>query len=213
VPRQKIPRPKAARAQLDAAELVVRACKLAPAGKLEAAYEAMRRAQEAVKKAMGSHSLNEQERRELDAILRGGASFDGELSLGEILCGPSPDEARDRVQQYLGGLKTLVGAMASRSETGRGSAAENEKAQFNRRVEEALAEVHLPREKGARGAAAVKHLRGNHLELWQTRAPGHAWTVGRRTKNSWFRERMTASQQLRAERQVSGVNRPATKRR
>jgi hypothetical protein len=196
---------KAARARLAAAEAFVKAVKLQATGNLDEAVDAMRVAVRETKESQKfQYPWNEWQQRELAKRLP---------SLGDEFCGLPPDEARDRVQQVVATYKTMVAEIESRSVTGKESAKERENEIFNRRVEEALAEAHLPEKRGERSKAAVKHLSANHLELWMARAPGHNLSVGQRTKTTWFKDRMTASQQLRAERLAPKAERLAKRRR
>jgi hypothetical protein len=90
---------KAAKARRVAAEAFESAVKLQAAGNLEAAHDAMKTAVLATKESLKlQYPWSEREQLQLDTILRGGVRFDGERPLGEIFGGPSPDEARDRVQ-------------------------------------------------------------------------------------------------------------------
>jgi hypothetical protein len=201
VPRKKVPRPQAAKARLAAVEASVSVVKLQAIDKLDAAHEAAQRAVEATKESLKSQlPWNEREQDELGKILRGGAHSDSDLPLGEVFCGPSPDEARDRVQQCLGWHKAIVGTMKSRSGSSRDAKAETDDAKFNRKVEEALAETSLPPGKG-RGAAAMAHLKSKFFHVWTARERG---IVGQRIKRTWFKDRMTASQKLRA-KNLGGV--------
>jgi hypothetical protein len=199
---------KAVKTVRTAVEAYVSAVKLQAVGKLEAASDAMQAAVLATKEAPKKRPFSKREQPALDAILRGGERPDSERSLGEIFCGPSPpspDEARDRVQRYLGGLNVIVGAMESRTEKGRRGVAGDERANTNRELEEALAEIQLPTKKGDRRDAAEKHLKDNHPGLWLK--------VERRVKDPWFRERMRCSEKVRAKRLVSKTLHPAKNRR
>ncbi len=104
MPRKKVPRPKVAQALQAAAEAFVSAVKLQAAGDLKAAHDAMQTvvlaAKESLERLKLQHPWSEREQLQLDIILRGAARSNCDLSLGEIFCGPSPDEARDRIQQF-----------------------------------------------------------------------------------------------------------------
>lgn len=194
-------RPKAARLHLTAVEAVLSAAKAEAAGNLQAAHDAMQRAVVATKESLAlKHPWTELEQGELDTILRGGATTESEVPLGEVFCGPSPAEAHERSRDARGWLIATVGTIDSRSGSGRERAAERPQAKFNRRVEMALAEATLPTKPGERVRAAVAHLKANHLDLWNETAPGASWPVRRSTKTGWFRERMRLSEELRDDR-------------
>jgi hypothetical protein len=172
--------------------------KLQAAGNLKAAHEAMQAAALATRESLKlKHPWSEREQRELDAILRG----------------PSSDEARDRVQQALGWHSAVIGTMESRSDSGARGAARADKAKFNREVEEALAEIPLPTKRGERRAAAEKHLKEDHVELWKGRRREGLQGVEPLVITPWFRERMRRSAKLRAERLASKTHRLAKNRR
>lgn len=194
-------RGKAVEARLAAVEAVTKAVKLQAAGNLEAAYEAMQSAVRAAKESLDlQHPWNEEEQRELEAILRGGAHSNSEAPLGDFLAGPSADEARDRVQQAIGWHKAVAGKIESRRSSGRQGAAERDDASFNRELEEALAEIELPTKRGDRRAAAERHLKVKHLNLWEGDRRAGRPAVKSRVASPWFQERMRQSQALRADR-------------
>jgi hypothetical protein len=201
MPKSRDGRAKAVKAHLAAVEAVTKALKLQAAGNLEAAHEAMQSAIRAVKGSLDlQHPWSAEEQHELEAILRGGVRSDSEEPLGDLLGGPSADDARDRVQQAIGWHKAIAGKIESRSNSGRQGAAERDDASFNREIEQALAEIELPTKKGERRAAAEKHLKVNHLNLWEGDRRAGRSAVKSRVASPWFQERMRQSQALRANR-------------
>ncbi len=104
-----------------------------------------------------------------------------------------------RAWEGVGRLQERADNAKRRSNSGREGAAETEKVQFNYRVEEALAEVPLPPGK-RRSVTAMAHLKNKHVHLWKARAPRSGLSVGQRIKSTWFKDRMTASQKLRAKK-------------
>ncbi len=201
MPKKKIPRPQAANARLAAVEAFAGALELQAAGKLGAAHDAIKRAVEATKESLKSQvPWNKREQDELGTIIRGGAPSDADLSLGEVFCGPSPNDAQNRVREAIGWHKAIVGTMKSRSDTGREAKDGTENAQLNRKVEKALAEIRLQPGKG-RGAVAMAHLKNNHFHGWTARERRF---VEQRIKLTWFKDRMTSSQKLRT-KNLGGV--------
>lgn len=201
MPKSRDSRAKAVKTRLAAVEAITKAVKLQAAGHLEAAYESMQNAVRAAKESLAlQHPWNEEEQRELEAILRGGACSDSEVPLGDFLTGPSADEARDRVQQAIGWHKAVAGKIESRSNSGRQGAVERDDAGFNREIEQALAEIELPTKRGDRRAAAEKHLKANHLNLWEGDRRAGRPAVKSRVTTPWFQERMRRSEKLRAEK-------------
>ncbi len=201
-------RRKAVETRLAATEAVVKAVKLQAAGNLKAAHDAMKNAVRATEESLKlPHPWKESEQHKIDAILRGGARSDSKLPLGDLLCGPSADEARDRVQQAIGWHKAVAGKIESRSSSGRTGAATSDEAKFNREVEEALSEIELPTKRGDRRAAAEKHLQTKHLKLWEGDHRAVRIAVKALAASPWFRERMRQSQKLRTARQASEARR------
>lgn len=114
-----------------------------------------------------------------------------------------------RVARGLGRLEQKAYQAENNSRSGSERAAQWPEAQFNCRVERALAEVTLPTKRGERVRAAVKHLKVNHLHLWDATAPGAAGPVRRSTKTAWFRERMRLSQHMQVSQSESVTRRVA----
>lgn len=184
-------RAKAVKAHLAAAEAFTKAVKLQADGNLEAACEAIQSAVRATKESLAlQHPWSAEEQRELEAILR--------VPLGDLLSGRSADEARDRVQQAIGWHKAVAGKIEARSNSGRQGAAERDDAGFNREIEQALAEIELPTKRGERRAAAEKHLKANHLKLWEGDRRAGRPAVKSRVTSPWFQERMRQSDKLHA---------------
>jgi len=205
-------RVKAAKIRVAAGEAFAAAVKFQAAGKLKAAHDAMQTAVLATKESLKlQYPWSEREQLQLDKILRGGVRSDGERPLDEMLCDPSPDEARDRVQQFLGWQEAVIGMLESHSDSGRDGAAKGDCAKFNRNVEKALAEIQLPTKRGERSAVAKKHLEDNHLELWQGNRRAGLQGVAPRSETAWFRERMRQSEN--PERLASKTPQPAKNRR
>jgi hypothetical protein len=127
---------------------------------------------------------------------------------------PSAAQRRElerRVLKGLGRLEEKVNQAEDNSRRGSERAAEREEVLFNNQLKEALAEVSLP-PKGAKGrtAAAIAHLKANHQDLLNARAPDNPRSVWDRDKYGWFREIITASQRLRADRLRTAAALPIT---
>jgi hypothetical protein len=95
-----------------------------------------------------------------------------------------------RAWEGIGRLKQRADYANLRSGSSRDAKADTDDAKFNRKVEEALAEIPLPKGKG-RAAVALEHLEKNHFHVWTAE---ERRIVQRRVKRTWFKDRMTASQ-------------------
>jgi len=109
-----------------------------------------------------------------------------------------------RAWKGVGRLEERLDNAKRRSISSHDAKAETDDAKFNRKVEEALAEIRLRPGKG-RGAVALAHLKSNHFHDW---TPMERRIVEQRIKQTWFRDRMTASQNLPA-KNLGGVRRGA----
>ncbi len=117
-------------------------------------------------------------------------------------------EFEHRAWEGVGRLKERVDNAKRRSNTSRDAKAETENVQFNRRVQEALAEVPLPPGK-RRSAIAMAHLKSKYFHVWTARERA---IVRERIKSTWFKDRMTSSQKLRAKKLEAGTRSTDTKR-
>ena len=166
---------KAAKARQVAAEAFVSAVKLRAAGKLRAAHDAMQTAVLATKESLNlQYPWSEREQLQLDTILRGGVRSDGERPLDEIFCGPSQEETRDRVQQFLGWQKAVMDAMESHSDSTRTGLENMRKAEegtprqkLHPELIAALAEIELREGSRSKSKDADAHLKIKHRRLWR----------------------------------------------
>ena len=127
---------KAAKARLAAAEAFVKAVKLEEAGDLESAHCSAQRAVLATKESLKQRHPWKAREQQLEEILRGG------------------DEARDRVQQYLGWNKAQVGTIELRSDSAR-DGAKGATSRSSTASRKSTREIALPKER-VRGAQRLE---------------------------------------------------------